>query len=287
MSEAFDLREACRQYSGSPVVATSHLEHGHANESHRVELADGDRIVVRILKMTTPERARQEVSIQHALVIAGMTTPVSQTMKNGDVVGEIDGHAFTISHDRGQHPQVVNDDLVVEFRRVLARFHNATQQLDIAGSSWLSEPTISEEIAAVDDPTVRLRLQQMRDDVLHLYDAGLAVANIHGDICASNVFAATGRITAVFDLETTEKTLRVLDIGRTAIDLAWELKATSVPDILEMLRDGYEEVDALTDKERDALPDAGRLAAVACSAWNHNNGSQDYALDAMQHAESL
>lgn len=75
MSEAIDLREACRQYTGSPVVATFHLAHGHANESHRVELADGDSIVVRILKMTTPERARQEVSIQHALVIAGMTTP--------------------------------------------------------------------------------------------------------------------------------------------------------------------------------------------------------------------
>jgi Ser/Thr protein kinase RdoA (MazF antagonist) len=288
MSEAIDLRGACRQYTGSPVVATSHLEHGHANESHRVELADGNSIVVRILKLTTPERARQEVSIQHALVSAGMTTPVSQTMKNGDVVGEIDGHAFTISHMiEGQHPQVVSDDLVTEFGRVLARFHNATQQLDIAGSSWLSEPTISQEIAAVDDPTMRLRLQQMRNDVLHLYDAGLPVANIHGDIWASNVFAENGRITAVGDLETTEKTLRVMDIGRTAIDLALEMRTTSVPDILEMLRDGYEEVGALTDKERDALPNAFRLAAVACSAWNYNNGFQDYALDAMQHAESL
>jgi hypothetical protein len=46
MSETFDLRDACRQYSGSPVVATSHLEHGHANESYRVDLADGDRVVV-------------------------------------------------------------------------------------------------------------------------------------------------------------------------------------------------------------------------------------------------
>jgi Ser/Thr protein kinase RdoA (MazF antagonist) len=285
---SFDIREACRQYTGSPVVATSHLEHGHANDSHRVELANGDSIVVRILKLTTPERARQEVSIQHALVSAGMTTPVSQTMKNGDVVGEIDGHAFTISHMiEGQHPQVVNDDLVTEYGRVLARFHNATQQLDIAGSSWLSEPAISQEIAAVDDPTMRLRLQQMRDDVLHLYDAGLPVANIHGDIWASNVFAENGRITAVFDLETTEKTLRVLDIGRTVIDLALEMKTTPVLDILKMLRNGYEEVDALTNKERDALPDAFRLAAVACSAWNYNNGFQDYALDAMQHAESL
>jgi Ser/Thr protein kinase RdoA (MazF antagonist) len=158
--------------------------------------------------------------------------------------------------------------------------------LDIAGSSWLSEPTISQEIAAVDDPTMRLRLQQMRDDVLHLFDAGLPVANVHGDLWASNVFAENGRITAVFDLETTEKTLRVMDLGRTAIDPALEMK-TSVPDILEMLRDGYQEVDALTGKERDALPDAFRLAAVACSAWHYNHGFQDYALDAMQHAESL
>jgi hypothetical protein len=50
--------------------------------------------VVRVLNLTTPERARQEVSIQHALVSAGMMTPVSQTMKNGDVVGEIDGHSY-------------------------------------------------------------------------------------------------------------------------------------------------------------------------------------------------
>ena len=127
----------------------------------------------------------------------------------------------------------------------------------------------------------------MRDNVLHLYDAGLPVANIHGDLWASNVFTENGRITAVFDLETTEKTLRVIDLGRTAIDLTLDMKRTSVPDILEMLRDGYDEVDALTHKERDALPDAFRLATVACSAWSYNNGFQDYALDAMQHAESL
>jgi Ser/Thr protein kinase RdoA (MazF antagonist) len=288
MSEAFDLRAACRQYTDSPVVTTSHLEHGYANESHRVELANGDSIVVRILKLTTPERARQEVSIQRALVSAGMTTPVNQTMKNGDVVGEVDGHEFTISHMiEGQHPQVVDEDLIIEFGRVLARFHDATQQLDIAGSSWLSEPNISQEIAAVNDLTMRLRFEQMRDDVLHLDDAGLPVANIHGDIWASNVFAENGRITAVFDLETTEKALRVMDIGRTAIDLALEMKTTSVPEILEMLRNGYEEVDALTDEERAALPDAFRLAVVACSAWHYNNGFQDYALDAMQRAESL
>jgi Ser/Thr protein kinase RdoA (MazF antagonist) len=217
-----------------------------------------------------------------------MTTPVSQTMSNGDVVGQIDGHAFTISHTiEGQHPQVVDDDLVTEFGRVLARFHNATQQLDIAGSSWLSEPTISQEIVAVDDPTMRLRLKKMRDDVLHLFDADLPVANIHGDLWASNVFAESGRITAVFDLETTEKTWRVMDLGRTAIEPALEMKTTSVLEILEMLRDGYEEIDALTDKERDAFPDAFRLAVVACSAWHFNHGFQDYALDAMQHAESL
>jgi len=126
----------------------------------------------------------------------------------------------------------------------------------------------------VDDPTMRLRLQQVRDDVLHLYDAGLPVANIHGDLWASNVFAENGRITAVFDLETTEKTLRVIDLGRTAIDLTLDMKRTSVPDVLEILRDGYDEVDALTHKERDALPDAFRLATVACSAWRTTRSTQ-------------
>lgn len=286
MNEAFDLREACRQYTDSPVVATSQLD-GYANESHFVELANGDSIVVRILKLTTPERARQEVSIQQALLSAGMTTPVSQSLKDGDIVGEVNGLPFTISHMiEGQHPLVVND-LVTEFGRVLARFHNAAQQLEIAGSSWLTEPTISREIAAVDDPTMRSRLRQMRDNALHVYDAGLPVTNIHGDLWVSNVFAENGRITAVFDLETTEKALRVMDLGRTAIDLTLEMRTTPVRDILEMLRDGYEEVDTLKIKERDALPDAFRLAVVACSAWHYNNGFQDYALDAMQYAESL
>ena len=42
------------------------------------------------------------------VVNAGITTPVSQTMRNGDVVSEIDGHAFTISHlIEGEHPLVV------------------------------------------------------------------------------------------------------------------------------------------------------------------------------------
>jgi Ser/Thr protein kinase RdoA (MazF antagonist) len=113
------------------------------------------------------------------------------------------------------------------------------------------------------------------------------VTNVHGDLWVSNVFAENGRITAVFDLETTEKALRVLDLGRTAIDLTLEMRTTPVRDILEMLRDGYEEVQALEEKERDALPDAFRLAVVACSAWHYNNGFQDYALDALQYAASL
>ena len=40
-----------------------------------------------------------------------------------------------------------------------------------------------------------------------------------------------------------------------------------------MLRDGYDEVDALTHK-RDALPDAFRLATVACSAWSYTADSR-------------
>jgi hypothetical protein len=62
--------------------------------------------------------------------------------------------------------------------------------------------------------------------------------------------------------------------ARPKRDLALEMKRTSVPDILEILRDGYDEVDALTHKERDALPDAFRLATVACSAWRTTRSTQ-------------
>ena len=281
----FDIDQAIAQLTDATVISITKLV-GYANETHAVELSDGERMVVRILIILTPSMARHEASVQQALIAAGIDTPVSLRLRNGDVVGHVNGTSFTVSRFiDGSVPAEVTDGLMRDFGRVAARFHRATTHINVAAPQWLSPVVVMSGLETFSDATFGKKLQRMADDASHIFDAGLPVATIHGDLWIGNVFADGDRVTTVFDLETMETNLRILDIARSALDASY-----LGMDANRALRDvaiGYNEVDALMQEELDHLTAAYRHVAVACALWEYESGSQEYALAAFASAENL
>ena len=281
----FDIEQAIAQLTDATVVSVTKLV-GHANETHAVELSNGERIVVRILVILTPAMARQEGSVQQALIGAGIDTPLSLPLRNGDVVGEVNGTSFTVSRFiDGAQPAQVTDELMRDFGRVAARFHRATTHINVETPQWLSPAVVRSGLEKFSDAALGKRLQDMADGARHIFDAGLPIATIHGDLWIGNVFADGDRVTTVFDLETIETNLRTVDIARAALDASYY--GMDANHALREIADGYNQVDELTYGELHHLTAAYQHVAVACALWNYDNGFQEYALEALASAEDL
>jgi Ser/Thr protein kinase RdoA (MazF antagonist) len=281
----FDIEQAVAQLTDATVVSVTKLV-GHANETHAVELSDGERIVVRILITLTPAMARHEASVQQALIAAGIDTPVSLRLRDGDVVGHVNGTSFTVSRFiDGSQPAEVTDVLMRDFGRVAARFHRATTHIKIETPQWLSPAVVRSGLETFSDATFGKQLQRMADGAHHIFGAGLPIATIHGDLWIGNMFADGDRVTTVFDLETIETNLRTVDIARSALDASWY--GMDANDALREVAIGYNEVDALTQAELDHLGATYQHVAVACALWNYENSFQEYALKAFASAENL
>jgi Ser/Thr protein kinase RdoA (MazF antagonist) len=281
----FDIAQAISQLTDATVVSVTKLV-GHANETRAVELSDGERLVVRILIILTPAMARQEASVQQALIAAGIDTPVSLPLRNGDVVGDVAGTSFTVSRFiDGSQPAGVTEELMRDFGRIAARFHRATTHINVEAPQWLSPAVVMSGLETFSDATFGEQLQRMADGARHIFDAGLPIATIHGDLWIGNVFSDGDRVTTVFDLETIETNLRIIDIARSALDAAFF--GMDANRALREVAIGYGEVDALTQGELGHLTAAYRHVAVACALWNYENSSQEYALKAFASAENL
>jgi Ser/Thr protein kinase RdoA (MazF antagonist) len=86
-----------------------------------------------------------------------------------------------------------------------------------------------------------------------------------------NVHVAGDRITTIFDLETAEHNVRLLDVAQSALSVA---EATGGDPIRagDLVLDGYAEVSPVTAAERAALPLALRYTAVVSVAWFRARG---------------
>ncbi len=286
MNTHFDFQRAVHLATSGLIVATRQLV-GDANETHAVELNDGQHLVIRILRFSGPERARQEVPVQHALTAAGIVAPISLDLKNGDVVGRVCGLDFTVSRFiEGQHPTTITEGLEAGFGRILAGFHRATHDLTVEGTGWMNPLALAEAVQAVRDIDFRRGLEDIQRTTHQVFDADLPQANIHGDVWPGNVFAEGDNVTAVLDLETVEPAPRIIDIGRTAVALVAE-STRSPDDVLRAIASAYSAVEPLSRGEEGLLPMAYRLAMVASAAWNIENGHPEHARAMFSRAQGL
>lgn len=286
MKEGLDFAAIVAPLTTGELTDVSHIG-GYANDTYAITVSTGERFAVRFLVDATPRRAREEVAMQIALDAAGIRTPVSLDLGNGDVVGDCNGHKYTVSRFiDGAYPTVVTHTLIRNLGRLTAEIHLAARDIVMEGEGWLNPLCVRAELKDFPDVEFGHQLEQMSNDASFIFDRDLPVANIHGDIWIENVFTIDDEITAVFDFECAERNLRILDLTRTALSLSHRLEG-DVRGPLQGLIEGYETVTPLTSREKDVVLDAYRHVTVASAAWNFRNGFEEYARTTFRHALDL
>lgn len=139
---------------------------------------------------------------------------------------------------------------------------------------WLNPERVENDLATYEGPvkTDLLKLVQAGEVI---FDRGLPRAVTHGDLWMSNVFADNDHITTVFDLETAEYTVRLVDLARTFTSMKFNSDLPSDV-IIEMLTNGYDssaEVP-LTEDERANFNLAIAFVAGACATWHAVHGTR-------------
>lgn len=276
-----ELNRAFNCLKPGKIVSSANITRGLANISYLVTTDSDEKYVIRQLHDQTAHNARVESTIQKELKKNHIQVPVYLSLRNGDVVGEKSGYSFTISaFFEGTGPSKRSFKLARSYGKTLALIHDALDPKHIKihpnPAQWLSFDVASKNITSC---TGRLHdtLTEQLSHSKHILGLDLPLAIIHGDLMEDNVFAEHDEIVAVFDFETAQYGIRILDIARSYLSLGYrgELHPEKLKDSLFQ---GYDSVarHALTEEETKHFPLALTYVATACAAWLANNGGNEF-----------
>ena len=281
MSEAaFDnqqINAVFRQFSAVDAATITQNTAAFANDVYDISTQSGERFFLKILKSQIPEMIAAEAAMQQQLKQAAIGTPEYLEVKPGEYVGHYDDIRFVISkYIPGVSPTEVTPLLIESFGETLARLHDTFTNVVVPQSDmqWLNPNRVMSDLAGYHGSA--------KTDLLHLLQTGgtifkqhLPQAVIHGDLWLSNVFADQDRITTVFDLETAEYTVRIVDLARTFTSLSFNSSYVT-DDIIDGLCLGYDmaSMQPLTTVERANIKPAIAFVSAACATWHAIHGTR-------------
>jgi len=272
-----ELTDIFHEYSPEDIVQATRSSEAFANEVYDVTDTQGRRYFLKILKKQQPEIIANEAQMQQQLLAAGIQTPEYLEIKPGMYVGNHDGTRFILSKFiPGESPKNVTPTLIESFGATLAKLHDALGDTTITANDmqWLNLERIESDIAGYDGD-VKDKLANLINMGKAIFDHDLPVTTIHGDFWTGNVFAENEHITAVFDLETAEHTVRIIDVARTFTSMRRE---THIPSqqIINLLISGYNSAapEPLTNTEKDDLHIAIAYVAGVVATWHAIHGTR-------------
>jgi Ser/Thr protein kinase RdoA (MazF antagonist) len=271
------LSDIFHDYSVADVVEATRSTEAFANEVYDVTDSEGQRFFLKILKTQLPEVVATEVQMQQRLLAGGLHTPEYLEIKPGAFVGDHKGTRFILSkYIPGESPKNVTPELIESFGVTLARIHDALEGVDIPSSNmqWLNPKRVQNDLNGYSGE-VKPELVRLMDAGRVLFDRNLPMAVTHGDLWMSNVFAENNTITTVFDLETAEYTVRLVDLARTYTSMRFNSELSS-DEIIEVLTRGYDSVanTPLTTEERANFNLAIAFVSGACATWHAVHGTR-------------
>jgi homoserine kinase type II len=265
------------KYSPEDVIKATRSTEAFANEVYDITVSDGKRYFLKILKKQRPEIIAIEAQMQMRLLAAGIHTPEYLEIKPQQYVGEHNGLRFILSkYLPGASPKIVTPELIRSFGATLARLHDSLQGIDITPNimQWLSLGRVERDLSGYNG-NVKEILAQLIQTGKGVFDRDLPTATIHGDLWMSNVFAKGDTITTVFDLETAENTVRLIDLARTYTSMRFN-SIYSAEEIIEQLTNGYNSVatQPLTSDEQSNFNLAISYVSGACATWHAVHGTR-------------
>lgn len=277
MSELTRLNDLFHEYSDADVASASKSEEAFANEVFDITTSDDQRYFLKILKSQHPEAITVEAEMQRRLLIAGIGTPEYLEITPGNYVGQHEDERFLLSrYIPGSSPKVVTPKLIQSLGATLARVHEALEGVSVPSNNmqWLNFDRIKNDLATYDGE-VKSDLDKLVSYGSVIFDLGLPEAVTHGDLWLSNVFAEDDEITTVFDLETAEETVRIVDLVRTYTSLRFNSDYPA-DEIIDGLVGGYNSVadKQLTSEELENMNQAIAYVCGACATWHAIHGTR-------------
>lgn len=271
------LTNIFHEYSPSDIVKATRSTEAFANEVYDVTDSEGQRYFLKILKAQLPEVIAVEVQMQKRLHAAGIQAPEYLEVKPGQYVGHYADKRFLLSRFiPGSSPKRITPGLITNFGAILARVHDALEGITIPPNNmqWLNKIRVTKDLEHYDGP-VKQDLATLIQEGSAIFAHNLPQAVTHGDLWINNVFADKNKVTAVFDLETAEFTVRLVDLARTFTSMKFNSNYPS-DEIIKLLVSGYDSAatQPLTTQERDNLTLAIAFVAGACATWHAIHGTR-------------
>jgi Ser/Thr protein kinase RdoA (MazF antagonist) len=252
------------------------------NISYSVVTQDGE-YVLRTLLRQTAESAISEYEVQKRLNAHDITTPLYIPNSKGEVVTKAGEFNFALStRVPGLKQNDDTVDLARDMGRTLARIHDAldNDELTFNSQQWFNPRNISAQLESYTGPDKDF-ISQQTTTYSTILEKGLPKALTHGDFHTNNIFSQNDHVTAVFDFESAEYTVRILDLARLYLTY---IKVTGLDgdEVLTAIHNGYNSAAQLklTDAELGEFKNACIFVALVSlvSIYNHGNigSSQKY-----------
>lgn len=271
------LTDLFHTYSPEDIVTATRSTEAFANEVYDVTDAKGRRYFLKILKNQLPEAIAIEAHMQQLLLAAGIQTPEYLHIKPGAYVGNHAGTRFILSkYIPGESPTTVTPALIESLGKTLAKLHDALAGVTIPPSNmqWLNLRRVMRDLSGYEGPVKQDLLQLVQAGKV-IFERNLPKAVTHGDLWMSNVFAKGDEITTVFDLETAEYTVRLIDLARTYTSMRFNSDYPS-KEIIGLLIKGYDAAakKTLSTQEQANFNLAIAYVSGACGTWHAVHGTR-------------
>lgn len=242
-----------------------------ASEVFEVTTDSGEVYYLKVLRDQRTQTIEKEVEMQKRLKASGIVSPEYLEITPGRYVGQYKDERFVISRRvDGASPKAVTPKLINNLGATLAKLHDCLEGITIPSNSmqWLSPARVGSDLRSYSGDA-RETIDALLEYGLLIFDQNLPTAVIHGDLWLSNVFAEEDEVNTVFDLETAEDTVRIIDIARTYTSLRFNSDYTT-DQVIDNLLAGYNTRAKLplTPEEVANMSRAIAFVCGACATWH-------------------
>lgn len=266
--DANDLKALCAAHGLPDPRSFSGIAGGSVNSNYALD-AQGMRLFLRLYEEQGVDGARRECAMLERLAHEGVPTPAPLRRADGEHVSAVRGKPAVLFPWRDGHMRCQAAVTATDAARVgeaLARVH-------VAGAGEQAEPGRFgvdalggrlDRIAASGDPTFAPMVPGLRASLTRAHavrDTALPRGLTHGDLFRDNVlWAESGEVSALLDFESACEDAFAYDLMVTV--LSWCFGDDLEAGLASAMREGYERVRPLSDREKQGLWAEGAFAAM-------------------------
>jgi len=245
------------------------------NTSYRVTTPSCEYVLRQLVRQSVAG-ATEELYIQTELNAHGIKTPLYLNTNSGGVAVTEGASHFVLSKLLpGSRQPEDTIELAKDMGATLARIHNALPDLRITFNrqQWFNYDNALYQLKQYDGPDKEF-ISAQTAIYSSILNKDLPRTLTHGDFHTNNIFSADDKVTAVFDFESAEHTVRILDIARLYLTY---VKVTDLNPkaILRAITEGYNSKAStpLQEKEYGEMENAFIYVALVSSVSIANRGN--------------